>query len=357
LEKNIINFYKKKKILITGATGFKGSWLCSWLNILGSKVYAVGHSPNKNKKLFYSLKLDKKTNLKILDVRNKKKLETLIKKVKPEIIFHMAAQPLIYESYIKPYLTYEVNTLGTLNILEIVKKVNFVKSLICVTSDKCYENNFSTRGFKETDKLGGDDPYSGSKACAEIIVKTYFKSFFSKKKLSKIGIASARAGNVIGGGDFSSNRLIPDTVAAILKNKTIYLRNPGFNRPWQHVLESLNGYLILAQKMYYEPQKYSGPWNFGISRKSITSVLNIVNKIIQFWGKGKIKYFKKQKFYEQQNLQLNIQKSKKFLNWKPKYSVSDSVETTTEWYKKVLAEKYCPIEITNEQIKNYMQKK
>ena len=180
MKQELKNFYKGKKVLVTGATGFKGAWLCLWLNLLGAKVIGIGFNPNKNKNLFYSLNLSKKIDLNLIDIRNKKKLKKLISNKKPNIIFHLAAQPLIYESYVKPSLTYEVNTIGTLNLLDCVKELNIktIKALICVTSDKCYSNNFSTKGFIETDKLGGDDPYSGSKACAEIIANSYQKSFY-----------------------------------------------------------------------------------------------------------------------------------------------------------------------------------
>ena len=335
----INNFYKNKKVLVTGATGFKGAWLCYWLVMLGAKVYGIGYNPNKNKNLFYSLKL------------NKKKLESFVKTSKPIIVFHLAAQPLILESYKKPYLTYTVNCLGTLNILETVKNNNIIKSLVCITSDKCYESNNSTKGFKETDKLGGEDPYSGSKASAEIMIGTYQKSFFNEKKC---GIASARAGNVIGGGDWSENRLIPDSINSIMKNKTIYIRNPNFNRPWQHVIEPLYGYLILAKKIYKEPKRYSGPWNFGTKKNTVTNVLKIVKAIVKFWGKGKINFKRNQKYYEQTNLQLNINKSKKFLKWEPKYSIIKSIHVTVNWYKKVLVEKYSIEKITTEQIQDYM---
>jgi len=347
----INNFYKNKKVLVTGATGFKGAWLCYWLVMLGAKVYGIGYNPNKNKNLFYSLKLNKKIKLKLFDIRNKKKLESFVKTYKPIIVFHLAAQPLILESYKKPYLTYTVNSLGTLNILETVKNNNTIKSLVCITSDKCYESNNSTKGFKETDKLGGEDPYSGSKASAEIMIGTYQKSFFNEKKC---GIASARAGNVIGGGDWSENRLIPDSINSIMKNKTIYIRNPNFNRPWQHVIEPLYGYLILAKKIYKEPKRYSGPWNFGTKKNTVTNVLKIVKAIVKFWGKGKINFKKNQKYYEQTNLQLNINKSKKFLKWEPKYSIIKSIHVTVNWYKKVLVEKYSIEKITTEQIQDYM---
>ena len=212
-------FYKNKKILITGATGFKGAWLSLWLKILGAKVYGVGFKPNNNKKLFNQLNLKKKLIYKNLDIRNYKNVNNYIKKIKPEIIFHLAAQPIISNSYEKPKYTYEVNSLGTLNLISVIKNNNFIKSAIFVTSDKCYQSNNSTVGFKENDKLGGIDPYSGSKACAEIIVNTYYQSFFKKKITT--GIATARAGNVIGGGDWSKDRLIPDSIKFLNKKKTI----------------------------------------------------------------------------------------------------------------------------------------
>ncbi len=345
------NFYKNKKVLVTGATGFKGAWLSYWLNILGAKVYGVGYNPNKNKNLFYSLKLDKKIKLKLFDIRDKKKLKNFINSSKPQIIFHLAAQPLILESYKKPYLTYTVNSMGTLNVLETVREISSVKSLICVTSDKCYESNYSTKGFRENDKLGGKDPYSGSKASAEIMIKSYQESFF---KYKKCGIASGRAGNVIGGGDWSENRLIPDAVNSIIKGKTINIRNPNFNRPWQHVLEPLYGYLLLGEKLFNKPKAYSGPWNFGTKKNTVTNVLEIVKEIVKFWGKGKITFKKNQKYYEQTNLQLNIEKSMKILKWKPRYTIAKSVQITAEWYKKVLIEKFSVEKITEKQIKDYM---
>ena len=344
-------FYKNKKVLVTGATGFKGAWLCYWLNILGAKVYGVGYNPNKNKNLFYSLKLDKKIKLKLFDIRDKKKLKNFINSSKPQVIFHLAAQPLILESYQKPYLTYTVNSIGTLNVLETVRETNSVKSLICITSDKCYESNYSTKGFKEDDKLGGKDPYSGSKATAEIMIKSYQESFFKSKKC---GLASGRAGNVIGGGDWSENRLIPDAVNSIIKGKTINIRNPNFNRPWQHVLEPLYGYLLLGEKLFNKPKTYSGPWNFGTKKNTVTNVLEIVKEIVKFWGKGKITFKKNQKYYEQTNLQLNIEKSMKILKWKPSYTIAKSVQITAEWYKKVLIEKFSVEKITEKQIKDYM---
>ena len=308
------DFYKNKKVLVTGATGFKGAWLCCWLRILGAKVYGIGFNPNKNKNLFYKLNLQNKINLKMVDVRKNQEIKKIIGKIKPSIIFHLAAQPLIYESYKKPYLTFDVNFRGSLNIVNSSFLNKSVKSVVIVTSDKCYESNNSTKGFKENDILGGIDPYSASKAITEIMVRAYRKSFLNKKK--NFGISTGRAGNVIGGGDWSTKRLIPDCIKSIKSNKVIILRNPNFNRPWQHVLEPLKGYLILAMEQYDKPIKFSGAWNFGTNPKSITSVKKIVQYIIEFWGNGKL-ISKKNNFYEQANLQLNINKAKKYLRWRP----------------------------------------
>ncbi len=351
---NYKKFYKNKKILVTGATGFKGAWLSIWLKILGANVYGIGYKPNKNIKLFDQLKLKNKINFKNIDIRNYRLLNNHIKKIKPEIIFHLAAQPIISKSYDFPLDTYKINSLGTLNLINIIKSYKFTKTAVFITSDKCYESNNSTIGFKENDKLGGIDPYSGSKACAEIIVNTYYHSFFKKNKL--IGIATARAGNVIGGGDWSKDRLIPDAIKYLKSSKQIVIRNPNFNRPWQHVLEPLYGYLILAMKLSKNANKYSGAWNFGTERNTVTSVEQIIHKIIKYWKSGSYKIINKNKFYEQTNLQLNIIKSKKKLNWSPKLSIDQCISLTVDWYKKVLIEKENVYEITKNQIINYMKK-
>lgn len=351
MKKDLINFYKNKKVLVTGATGFKGSWLCSWLQILGAKVYAAGNNPNRNKNLFYSLNLDKKLKLKIFDIRDFKITKKFLNKINPEIIFHLAAQPLISNSYKEPKNTYEINSFGTLNILEAAKENEKIKNMIFVTSDKCYQSNNSTIGFKETDRLGGKDPYSGSKACAEIIIKSYYESYFKTKK---IGVASARAGNVIGGGDWSENRLLPDLVNNFIKNKITYIRNPNFNRPWQHVMEPLYGYLLLGMKLQLNPNKYSGAWNFGTEKNTVTSVKQIAEMALETWGKGKLNIKNTNKFYEQENLQLNILKSKKILKWRPKYSIKESVNLTVNWYKNVNENKNNVENETIKQINNYM---
>jgi CDP-glucose 4,6-dehydratase len=351
--KEIIKFYKNKRILVTGATGFKGAWLCSWLLKLGSKVYGIGFTPNKNKNLFYSLSLDKKINLRLFDIRNYKKLDQFIKFSKPSIIFHLAGQPLVYESYEKPLLTFDVNSRGTLNVLDASKKSKFVKSIVSITSDKCYENiGHLKKIYSETDRLGGLDPYSASKASAELIIKSYRDSIYKNK--IKCGISSARAGNVIGGGDWSQKRLIPDCIRFIRKNAKIKLRNPNFSRPWQFVLEPLKGYLLLGKKQYENPNKYSTAWNFGPEYSSIKSVREIVELIINYWGSGSIKVETNKKFYEHHYLQLDIRKAKKYLKWKPTYDVKKSVNVTVDWYYKVLNNKEDPIVVTNDQIDQYM---
>ena len=351
--KNLGNFYKNKKVLVTGATGFKGAWLCSWLLKLGAKVYGLGFSPNKNKNLFYSLSLDKKIILKLFDIRDYKKLNQFINSSKPSIIFHLAAQPLVIESYKNPFFTFDINSRGTLNVLEVSKNSKFVKSIVLITSDKCYENiGHYKKVYSETDRLGGLDPYSASKASAELIIKSYRDSFFKNK--IKCGVSSARAGNVIGGGDWSQKRLIPDCIKAIRKKTKIKIRNPNFNRPWQFVLEPLKGYLMLAKNQYENPYKYSSAWNFGPENKSIKSVREIVESIINYWGSGSIKVEKNKKFYEHNYLQLDIKKAKKYLKWKPTYNVTESVNITVGWYYKVLNNKENPIAVTDEQIDQYV---
>ncbi len=348
----IRKFYKNKKIFVTGATGFKGAWLCSWLIKIGADVSGIGYNPNENKNLFYQLKLNKKINFKIIDIRDYKKLEKFITKIKPTIIFHLAAQPLILKSYVDPYLTFTVNYLGSTNIMEIARKKKFIRSVVMVTTDKVYESSGNVKGFEETDLLGGIDPYSASKSSTELMIRAYRESFFKKK--IECGISSARAGNVIGGGDWSKNRLIPDSIRSSMKNKTIVLRNPNFNRPWQFVLEPLKGYLILAKKQFLNPEKYSSAWNFGNKSKSVTTVSQIVEYIINYWGSGKLKKLSKNKVYEQENLQLNSSKANRLLNWKPTYNVKQSVKVTTEWYYQVLKQKKEPSEVTNYQIEKYM---
>ena len=352
-KKNFLNFFYKKKILITGATGFKGAWLCMWLDFLGAKVYACGMKKN-SQKLFFNLGLEKKIKTYFFDVNNYLEFEKVLFKTKPQIIFHLAAQPLVIKSYLDPLDTFKTNIIGSLNLFEIVRKSSFVKSLIIITTDKVYKNNNNKRPFKETDDMGGNDPYSSSKACVELMLRSFKESFYLKKK---IGVASCRAGNVIGGGDFSKNRLIPDIIKSLLKNKKIFLRNPNFTRPWQHVLEPIAGYMLLSKLIYNNPKKYSGEYNFGPNVSSCKTVKELVTKSVKFWGKGSflIKQNSK-KFKEQENLFLNISKAKKKLKWQPILNFNESVKITVEWYKEAYLKKNNPSNITKMQIKFFQEK-
>lgn len=332
--KNLINkqFWKSKKILITGHTGFKGTWLSLWLNKLSSEVYGISLPPPKNeKKLFSLVKLKKNINSYFLDIRKKDYLEKKIIKIKPEIIFHLAAQPLVKESYKNPYNTFDTNIMGTINLLEICRKHKFVKTIIIVTTDKVYENREQKKPYDENSILGGFDPYSSSKACVEMLVSSYRNSYFKKMGVS---VATARAGNVIGGGDWSANRIIPDAVNAWSKKKSLIIENPKSTRPWQHVLDSLYGYLLLAQKIS-KNVNLSGPYNFGPLNKKQYSVLDIINIGKNYFENSKISIQRKKiKFHQTKFLHLNTKKSKDILNFYPRWNTIKSIETTMRWYKK-----------------------
>ena len=345
----ISKFYKNKKILITGITGFKGSWLSYWLLKLNSKIIGIGHNPKKKHKLFNSLGISKKIKVNYFDIRDKHKLEKTIKFFKPSIIFHLAAQPIVSETYKNPYDTIDVNIRGTLNIIDISTRYKFIKSIVSITSAHCYENKNKNISLKEIDKLGGNDPYSASKACSELIIKSYKNDYFMKK-----GISSVRASNIIGGGDWSKNRLIPDCINYLNKNLKIKLRNPNHIRPWQFILEPLRGYLLLAHKQYVNPKKFSSDWNFGPKNSDCISVKNVVKQIINIYGKGSIGRIKS-KFNENSYLKLNSMKAEKKLNWKPIYDVKKSIIKTIEWYNLVINKKIDPKIITDKQISEYMK--
>lgn len=326
------NFWKKKKVFITGHTGFKGTWLSLYLQDLGAKVYGYALKPNTSLSLY---KLTKKENLTKSfygDLKNIKKLKKVIHSIKPDLVFHLAAQPIVSESYKNPTDTFKTNINGTINIFDIILNVKSVKAIVNVTSDKCYENLGNKKFFKESDPLGGLDPYSASKACSEIISKSYYNSFI--KKLG-VGLATARAGNIIGGGDWSKDRLIPDIINSINENKKLMIRYPNATRPWQYVLDPLTGYILLAQKLYQDPKKNSGPWNFGPHNNSIKKVNWIVSTMYKNFGvKNLSKVFNKSSPHESANLSLNSSKAKKFLGWKTKFNTNDALKLTANWYQK-----------------------
>ena len=326
--------FKNKKIIITGHTGFKGSWLCIILNYLNSTVDGFSLKPKKNS-LFIKSKISK--NLRsntYANINNIKKLKKSITKSKPEIIFHLAAQPLVLESYRSPLKTFTTNMIGTLNLLECIRKVKSIKSVVIITTDKVYKIKKKNINYSELDELGGFDPYSASKVGAEIIVNSYIKSFFKNSSLQN-KISTVRAGNVIGGGDFSKNRLIPDIISAINNKKKINIRNPNNIRPWQHVLDPLTGYLILAEKQFTNKIKNEGhSWNFGPSKNSFKRVIDIINYIKKFQN---FKYnLKKNNQFEETNvLKLNSVKAKNKLNWATKWSLTESITKTLDWNKSI----------------------
>ena len=325
--------YKNLKVLVTGSTGFKGSWLCYWLNKLDAKVVGIGLKPEKDNILYKSFKLDNKIKQYFLDINNFNKLNNIIKKEKPDIIFHLAAQSIVSESYKNSIETIRTNTLGSTNLLEIVK-LNNLKNLVFITSDKCYLNIDKKKAFNEKDILGGSDVYSSSKAAAEIIFHSYHLSFFKKKDkfLNKI---TARAGNVIGGGDFKLNRIIPDFFRSIKSGKKLILRNPNSTRPWQHVLEPLSGYLLLGKKILNNELKNNiyPSWNFGPERKNCKKVVNIIK---MFYNEMNLKenflIKKEKKMVEAKLLSLNINKSKKEISWSPILNLDECVKFTSDWY-------------------------
>lgn len=336
-KKTYLNFYKNKKIFITGHTGFKGIWLTNVLSMLGANI--KGYSLKDKKVINFKKNCDyTKIENSFSDILNFNKLEKEIIKFKPQIIFHLAAQSLVLKSIKEPKKTIETNLNGTLNILEICRKFNFIKSVVIVTSDKCYLNKEIIRGYNENDILGGEDPYSASKASAELAFFAYSKTFFKKKK---IGVATARAGNVIGGADWSENRIVPDIVNSIKNNKKLIIRNPKATRPWQHVLEPINGYLILGYKLYKYPKKFSQSWNFGPKGNQVKNVKNILEIFKSYFNplKVKIKFIKKRKHKEAKLLKLNSNKASINLNWKCKWNMNQAIYQTAKWYKNFLFNK------------------
>ncbi len=349
--KSLELFFKKKKILITGHSGFKGSWLKRWLEILGSETSGISLYPNTKKNHFDLLFSRKEEGNFWVDIRDCEKVHKVLKNIEPEIIFHLAAQPSVLEGYKFPIETFDTNIIGTINVLSAAKKAGSVKSFVVITSDKCYENKEWTFPYRETDRLGGFDPYSSSKACAELVTESLRNVFILENR--KTRIASARAGNVIGGGDWTSDRLVVDLVEAINKNKSFILRNPKSTRPWQHVLDPLFGYLLLAKKNF-ESSKYSEGWNFGPEISSNLTTKKIVEKFLRKWKTIKViekdLYSKK---YEAQSLMVDSTKSKLRLNWKPKILIDEALDLTIQWYRSYYENKNV---ITDKQIEYFMSK-
>ena len=350
--KNIIEVFKNKKVLITGHTGFKGGWLCKLLLEFGSKVSGISLEADKIS-LYNLLKLDNEVDSHICDIRKLENIDRIIKEINPDIIFHLAAQPLVIESYNNPLYTFETNIMGTINILEAIRKLNNLECAIMITTDKVYDNKEWVWGYRENDSLGGNDPYSSSKACVELIIKSYKKSFFEN-----LNIATARAGNVIGGGDFAKDRIIPDIVRAIENNEAVELRNPNSVRPWQHVLDVLYGYLLTAYNLIKNNKNISANKNGELPSYNFAPIDNkrtveyITKVFIESIGKGSYKIKTQDTNKKEMNiLRLDSSLARKELLWEEKFDTDEAIKQTALWYREYLDNK----DITNKQIKDYIK--
>ena len=351
------NFLEGKKVLITGHSGFKGSWLAQVLLNWGADITGISLPPDTRPSLFQILNIKKEVKNYFVDIRDFEKVKNIFQKEKPEIVFHLAAQAIVRDSYDKPLETYTTNVIGTANILEATKEIRCVKSAVVITSDKVYENKESPFPYKESDALGGYDPYSASKAAADIAANSYIQSFFNPDDYGtkhNTLVAIARAGNVIGGGDWADHRLVPDIVRSVYEKKeNIIIRNPQAVRPWQHVLEPLSGYLALAERLHKGEKEISGVWNFGPDDESFVPVEKLANEVIGMLGKGTIDIRPDATKHEANILKLDINKAKTILDWQPKFNFQENLQYTIDWYKNYYEKIKDPEELTNEQIKSF----
>lgn len=349
-------FYRGKKVFLTGHTGFKGAWMTVWLHSLGAKVmgYALEAA---GPSLYRDINGNQLCASIVADIRDKERLAAAIEDFQPDIVYHMAAQPLVLDAYERPIYTFEVNAIGTANLLEAVKKVNKKCIVVNITTDKVYENREWYYPYRENDHLGGYDPYSASKACAELVTASYRSSFFNPKDypIHQTALATVRAGNVIGGGDWAENRIIPDIVRAVSEREEVVLRNPAAVRPWQHVLEALYGYLLLAVQMDNEPQRFSEAFNFGPLFDEAITVEFLVQQAIEEWGQGSYRVEQQNNsLHEAKLLRLDCSKAVNELKWYPKWNAAQAIQQTIKWYKKVIDKELTALEMTQEQITQYM---
>lgn len=329
-------FFKRKRVLVTGHTGFKGSWLSIWLNELGAEVVGIGLEPYSEKDNFVLSGIGNKIKADIrADIRDGERMKEIFREYRPEIVFHLAAQPLVRLSYDIPVETYQTNVIGTINVLEAIRTTDSVKVGVMITTDKCYENKEQIWGYRENEPMGGYDPYSSSKGAAEIAISSWRRSFFNPDQYDKHGksIASVRAGNVIGGGDWALDRIIPDCIRSLESGKTIDIRSPKAIRPWQHVLEPLSGYMLLARKMWENPTEYCEGWNFGPRAESISTVWEVASKVIENYGSGELRDLSDSNaLHEAKLLMLDISKAKFRLGWEPRMNIDQTVALTVNWY-------------------------
>tara|TARA_B100000212_G_C27383053_1_gene537990 strand:- start:1122 stop:2222 length:1101 start_codon:yes stop_codon:yes gene_type:complete len=351
------SFYKGKKVLVTGHTGFKGSWLICWLLKLGAKVYGYSDSSRTYPSHFNLLEIENEIIHRTGDIRDLEKLKQFIIEVQPDVVFHLAAQAIVSSSYTNPLLTISTNIVGTANLMESVRSLTKKTAVVLITSDKCYENKEWIWGYKETDRLGGNDIYSSSKASAELIIKSYLKSFFYESKNIFFGIA--RAGNVIGGGDWAKDRLVPDIYKAWAENKVVEIRSPYSTRPWQHVLEPLSGYLSLGQKLYDNKDLSEEPFNFGPSQNENKPVIELVEKLSNIWNLKdnnlKFKIIENPMFKESKLLKLNCDKALTILSWKANLDFSKTVQFVGNWYSSFYSKSDNVYNLTYNDINKYEQ--
>ena len=350
------NIYRGKRVFLTGHTGFKGSWLALWLTQLGAKVCGYSLEPNTKPSMFKELLIENRIEKSIIgNILDIGKLEQSMKEFQPDIVFHLAAQPLVRLSYSEPILTYQTNVIGSLNVLEAARHTQSVKAFVNITTDKCYENKEVNRGYKEDEPMGGYDMYSSSKGCVEIMSSSFRRSFLQDK--GTYAMATARAGNVIGGGDWAKDRLIPDCVRYINTDEKIEIRNPIAVRPWQHVLEPLSGYLLLGQKLLEEGKKYAEGFNFGPNEDSVLRVADVAKKVCEYYGKGEVVVQKRDNLHEANLLMLNIEKAEQVLGWTPTFTADEAIKHTVEWYKHFYNQDIDMYDFTMKQIEEYTTKR
>lgn len=347
-----LKVFQGKRVLVTGHTGFKGSWLTLLLKMLGAEVAGYALEPDYQGSHFERLGLASSINHVVADIRDLDRLTSAVKEFQPEFVFHLAAQALVRQSYLDPKHTFDTNVVGAVNLLEAVRACESVRSLLFVTSDKCYENVEWIWGYRETDALGGHDPYSASKAAAEIVCSSYMRSFFAKRE--QFGVATARAGNVIGGGDWAADRIIPDCVRALQSHKPITIRSPKATRPWQHVLEPLSGYLLLATRLYEEGHAYDGAWNFGPHVGDVRTVLDVATTIAAEFDHGSVEVHEPEnKPHEAHLLQLNSDKARQLLGWNTRWDFDQTLDATAGWYRDVLIRGESASDVSRRQISSY----
>lgn len=351
------DFYQGKRVLVTGHTGFKGSWLSIWLHEMGAEVVGVALDPYSDKDNYVLSGIGRKIKADLrADIRNGEQLKRIFQEYRPEIVFHLAAQPLVRLSYEIPVETYATNVMGTINVMEAIRHTDSVRVGIMITTDKCYENKEQLWGYREDEPMGGYDPYSSSKGAAEIAIQSWRRSFFNPKDYGQkhhVSLASVRAGNVIGGGDWALDRIIPDCVRALEADKPIEIRSPKAIRPWQHVLEPLGGYLLLAEKIWQEPTAYCEGWNFGPRMESVSTVWEVARKLIAYYGKGDLKDCSDPNALHEANLLLlDISKAKFRLGWEPRMNIDQCMAMVADWYKRYLSEDVYALCV--EQINKYL---